>query len=92
MNPSHQEEQEEEEEEKTLLGMIKQRAKQELPGRLVSVEVMSFLLIAQESCLERWLEILTFENIVLRKLRRQQEPVLIRRINAGNAWNEVINK
>lgn len=40
--------------------MIKQRAKQELPGRLVSVEAMGFLLIVQETCLERWLEIFTF--------------------------------
>lgn len=88
MSPSHQEE----EEEETLLGMIKQRAKQELPGRLVSVEVMSFLLIAQEPGLERWLEIFTFENITLRKLRRQQEPVLIRGINAEHGWKEVINK
>lgn len=40
--------------------MIKQRAKQELPGRLVSVEAMGFLLMVQETCLERRLEILPF--------------------------------
>lgn len=72
--------------------MIKQRAKQELPGRLVSVEAMRFLLIVQESCLERWLEIFTFEHIALRKLRTEQEPALIRGINADHGWNEVINK
>lgn len=36
--------------------MIKQRAKQELPGRLVSVGAIGFLLILQEPCLETWPE------------------------------------
>lgn len=73
--------------------MIKQRPKQELPGRLVSVEAMGFLLMVQETCLERWLEILLFflpKNVTLRKLRTEQEPVLIRGINTDHGWNEVI--
>lgn len=41
--------------------MIKQRAKQELPGRLVSVLVMD-LVIVQESCLERRLEFLPLKT------------------------------
>lgn len=71
--------------------MIKQRAKQELPGRLVSVGAVGFLLIVQGFCLETWLEIFTFETITLRKLRTEQEPVLIRGINADHGWKEVIN-
>lgn len=74
------------------MGMIKQRAKQELPGRLVSVGAVVSLLIVQESCLDRWLEIFTFANVNLRKLRAEQEPVLITGINAEHRWNETINK
>lgn len=74
------------------MGMIKQRAKQEMPGRLVSVVAVGFLLILQGFCLERWLKIFAIESITLRKLRTEQEPVLIRGINADHGWNELINK
>lgn len=70
--------------------MIKQRAKQELPGRLVSVGAV--LIDCTVVCLGKWIEIFMVENVTLRKLRTSHELTLNRGISAEHRWNETINK